>query len=387
MTRKNRFGLLLVLAIVALAGCRKSATNQNANANAPAPGHEAPVGGAAPAGEKIFLRGTIANKLRIEMALVREVERLNGNYFYPRVGKNINLNGTIDKNGNVELKETDEDGKDTGVFKGQWKPATNSPDTSLNQIEGKWSRPDGSKETPFLVVQQPIEFTGPVRINPKVIKEANKETHYTVDAEYPQIEGDARFDKFNREARAMIARDVAAFKSSETAAEPDAEEGTDVPAETGDSSQNIGYEIRFATDDLISIQFTEDSYSRGAAHGNQLTSVLNYDVKNGKKLALADLFNPKSNYLSVISAYCIKDLKLQAQQNKETMLSDDMIQSGASARADNYKAWAITKKGLWITFDPYQVAAYAAGPQFVLVPYSSLKDIIKADGPVAGLAK
>jgi hypothetical protein len=387
MTRKNKFGLLLVLGIVALAGCRKSAPNQNANANAPAPGHEAPVGGAAPAGEKIFLRGTIANKLRIEMALVREVERLNGNYFYPRVGKNINLNGTIDKNGVVELKETDEDGKDTGVFKGQWKPATNSPDASLNQLEGKWSRPDGSKETPFLVVQQPIEFTGPVRINPKVIKEANKEAHYTVDAEYPQIEGDARFDKFNREARAMIAKDVAAFKSSETAAGAETDTGADVPAEIGDSSQDIGYEIRFATDDLISVQFTEDSYSRGAAHGNQLTSVLNYDVKNGKKLALADLFNPKSNYLSVISAYCIKDLKSQAQKNKETMLSDDMIQSGASARADNYRAWAITRKGLWITFDPYQVAAYAAGPQFVLVPYSALKDIIKTDGPVAGLAK
>jgi len=387
MTKKIRFGLLLVLVILALAGCRKSATNQNTNANAAAPGHEVPVGGAAPAGEKFFFRGTIANKLRIEMALVREGERLNGNYFYPRVGKNINLNGTVDKNGNVELKETDEEGKDTGVFKGQWKPATNTPDTSLNQIEGKWARPDGSKETPFLVVQQPIQFTGPVRVNPKVIKEANKEAHYTIDAEYPQIEGDARFEKFNREARAMIAKDVAAFKTSETAAEGDADAGTDAPAETGDSTQNIGYEIRLATDDLISVQFTEDSYSRGAAHPNQLTSVLNYDVKNGKKLALADLFNPKANYLSVISAYCTKDLKQQSQQSKDSMLSDDMIQSGASARADNYKAWAITKKGLWITFDPYQVAAYAAGPQYVLVPYAALKDIVKPDGPLAGLAK
>jgi hypothetical protein len=131
MTKKIKLGLLIGLAIVALAGCRKSASNQNVNANANA-GHEAPVGGTAPAGEKFFFRGTIANKLRIEMALVREGERLNGNYFYPRVGKNINLNGTIDKNGNVDLKETDENGKDTGVFKGQWKPATNTPDTSLN---------------------------------------------------------------------------------------------------------------------------------------------------------------------------------------------------------------------------------------------------------------
>ncbi|HEX9545462.1 MAG TPA: hypothetical protein VF955_09765, partial [Pyrinomonadaceae bacterium] len=326
MKTKITFGLLLLVGIISLGACRKSASNQNANANAATPAHEAPVGGAAPAGEKFFFRGTIttsANKLRIEMALVREGERLNGNYFYPKVGKNINLNGTIDKSGNVELKETDENGKETGVFKGKWKPATDSPDPNLNEIDGKWSKPDGSKETPFLVVQQPIEFSGPVRVNPKVIREANKEKHYTVEAEYPQIEGDARFDKFNREARTMVAKDVAAFKSSETAPEPDAV--SDVPAETGDSTEDIGYHIRYATDDLISVEFMEDSYSRGAAHGNQITTVLNYDVKNGKKLALADLFNPKSNYLSIISGYCIKELKAQKQKDKQTMLSDDMI--------------------------------------------------------------
>ena len=110
-------------------------------------------------------------------------------------------------------------------------------------------------------------------------------------------------------------------------------------------------------------------------------------VKNGKKLSLADLFNPKSNYLSVISSYCINDLKQQSKKNKDSMIDADMMRSGASARADNYKAWAITKKGLWITFDPYQVAPYAAGPQHVLVPYSALKDVIKPDGPVAALAK
>ncbi len=69
------------------------------------------------------------------------------------------------------------------------------------------------------------------------------------------------------------------------------------------------------------------------------------------------------------------------------MMDEEMMKSGASPRADNYRAVSITKKGLWVTFDPYQVAAYAAGPQHVLVPYSALKDIIKPDGPVAAFAK
>jgi hypothetical protein len=377
--------IFLAIALVTLGACRKPAPNQPAANSNDAPAHEAPVGGKALTGDQFYFSGMIATSLPVEMTLTRDGDRLTGTYFYPKVGKNINLAGTIDKDGNVELKESDESGKDTGVFKGKWKPAADSPDTTLSEIEGKWSKPDGSKETAFLVVQQPIAFTAAVRVAPKVIKEANKAKHYTVDAEYPQIEGDARFDNFNREVRSLITKDVAAFKTSETADETNA--GAETPAETGDSTLDIRYEIRCATDDLISIEFTEGSYERGAAHGNSNTTAVNYDVKNGKKLALADLFTPKSNYLSVLSAYCMKDLRDRAKRDKDTMLDEEMMKSGAAPRADNYQACAITKKGLWITFDPYQVAAYAAGPQHVLVPYSALKDILKPDGVVAAFAK
>jgi len=109
-------------------------------------------------------------------------------------------------------------------------------------------------------------------------------------------------------------------------------------------------------------------------------------VKNAKKIALADLFIARSKYLNVISTYCQKELKERAKK-PDAMFLDDLIGSGAGPQADNYRAWSITKKGLWITFDPYQVEAYAAGPQTVLVPYSALKDLIKPDGPVGSLAK
>ncbi|MDX6497350.1 MAG: hypothetical protein QOG23_610 [Blastocatellia bacterium] len=381
----RRLLLFLAIALISLGACRKpAATQPSANSN-DAASYEAPVGGKALAGDKFYFRGTIANNLAIEMTVTRDGDRLTGTYFYPKVGKNINLAGTVDKDGNVELKESDESGKNTGVFKGKWKPATDSPDPALNEIEGKWSKPDGTKETAFQVLQQPLAFTAAVRVTPKVIKEANKAKHYTVDAEYPQIEGDARFDNFNREARNLITKDVAAFRTSETSEETDA--GSETPAETLDSTLDIGYEIRYATDDLISVEFTEGSYERGAAHGNSGTTVVNYDVKNGKKLALADLFNPRSNFLSLISEYCLKDLRERSKKDKDAMFDEEMMKSGASARADNYRAWAITKKGLWITFDPYAVAPYAAGPQHVLVPYSALKDILKPDGPVSALAK
>jgi len=378
--RLKVYPALLVLALVVLSGaCRKSTTNQIGNSNSGTMSQNPIGGGAAQAGEKFYFRGRINYDLKVEMTLVRDGERLSGSYFYPRVGKNIDLKGSIDKSNVVEMRESDESGKDTGVFKGKW--STNA--MGLADIEGKWSRPDGSKETDFRVSQQPLEFASAVRVVPKVIKEANKQARYSLDAEYPEIQGDARFDKFNREARALVTKDVAAFKTGETG---DEEESSDLADEAQTSTLDIGYDIRFATDDLISVEFYQAQYERGAAHGNSITVVLNYDVKNGRRLALADLFNAKSNYLNVMSDYSIKDLREQSKKDKESMLDEDMMKSGTTPSADNYQATAITRKGLWITFDPYQVAAYAAGPQHVLIPYSALKSIIKPDGPDGALA-
>ena len=380
MRIKIALATIVCTAFVLLSACRKPVNDQSKKDGSSTVAPDVPGGGSIPTGDKFYFRGRINYELKIEMTLVRDGDQITGTYFYPRVGKNIDLKGSITKDGDVSLRESDGSGNESGVFKGKW----SSNAMGLAQMTGKWSRPDGSKETDFDVYQQPIEFQSAVRVVPKVIREINKQSRYSLDAEYPEIDGDARFDKFNREARAMITKDVAAFKAAETNQEPD--ETSDLPTETQNSTLDIGYQIRFATDDLISVEFNEGDYSRGAAHGNSVTTVLNYDVKQGKKLALSDLFNPKSNHLAVISAYCIKDLREQSKGDKDSMLDEDMMKTGTAPRADNYQAWAITRKGLWITFDPYQVAAYAAGPQHVLVPYSALKGIMKADAPTASLA-
>jgi len=369
---------LLLLIIIAGPACRKQVSEQHpaASPTPPVAAQDAPTGGTAQTGDKYFFRGTIAN-ISIEMQLLRDGDRLSGTYFYPKVGKNISLTGTVDSSGNVALTESDDAGKQTGLFKGKWQTASDSPDPAIFEIEGKWSRPDGSKQTEFIVTQQPYEFTGNVQITAKVIKDGSKQKLYTVAAEYPQIDGDARFEGFNREARALVTKDVAAFKTAET----ELIDTTNTSTENQTSTLDMGYDFHYATDNLISVAFSEGSYTRGAAHGNQLTEVLNYDVKSGKKLALGDLFKDKSKYLSVIAAYCQKDLRERAKK-PDTLVLPELIESGAGPKADNYRAWNITRKGLWITFDPYNVAAYAAGPQYILVPYSVLKDIIKPDGPI-----
>jgi hypothetical protein len=82
---------------------------------------------------------------------------------------------------------------------------------------------------------------------------------------------------------------------------------------------------------------------------------------------------------------------LKAQNNKqkpdERMLDDEGIEGGAGPEENNYNLWNITEKGLLITFGVYQVGPFAAGQQEVMIPYASLKGILRPDGPTAPFVK
>ena len=153
------------------------------------------------------------------------------------------------------------------------------------------------------------------------------------------------------------------------------------------SELTIGFTVALAQDDLISIQFDVGSYFQGAAHPNSYTEVINYDLKNGRQLKLSDLFKPGAKYLQPIANYCVADLKKQQATEKGKALSDSEIDTGAAAVPKNYQSWTITRKGLGVNFDAYQVGPYAAGPQFVMVPYAAVKDVINPEGPIAQFAK
>ncbi len=341
-----------------------------------------------PVVETRFFKGSIGNALDMQMKLAREGEKVTGSYFYQKVGTKIEVRGTVDKDGNLMLEEFDPGGKQTGVFKGLWKL---SSDGAI-ELAGNWTKPDGSKQTAFSLHEQPIELTNNVEIITKQIREKNKKLRYEVDVQYPQLSGstDPNFEKFNQTVRALMAKKVADFKKdmappADEEPTPEASSATD---EALGSDITVGYEVMLAKDDLISVDFTVGSYSAGAAHPNSYTDVVNFDLKNGKQLRLADLFVPGAKFLGMLSTYSIQDLKKQSKaEGADGMLDDEWIQRGAAPDAGNYKGWSITKKGLAITFDPYQVAPYAAGPQHVLVPYSALKDILKPDGPAGQFVK
>ena len=188
---KLRFISVLLLAVVVVSGCRKTAAP-------PAPGgapNAAPglpqlaqvQGGTTPAQQTKYFKGSIGSSLDLQMKLVRADPQLSGSYFYQRVGTRINLRGTIDPDGKFVLEEFDPAGKQTGVFKGMW---TVDAQDGTAQLAGFWSRPgqkETDKSTAFSVHEEPISFSGDAEIVAKSIKENNKQLNYEIDVQYPRL--------------------------------------------------------------------------------------------------------------------------------------------------------------------------------------------------------
>jgi hypothetical protein len=328
-------------------------------------------------------RGQIGGRYKIQMRLVRTGSTLTGSYFYENVRSDIRVDGSLDARGGFTLEERDAAGKTTGIFKGRWGM---DEEGRLAELKGDWSKP-GGRAMPFHLSEMPVAFANrALKLLTNEIKEENKRRGYAIEVEYPQLAGstDAGGARFNVETKAFAEREVAQFKQNlaESAAE-----GVKRPEGMGDDL-SVGYTLGAANDRLISVQFSIGTYYAGTAHPNHNTAVINFDLQTGRTLALADLFKPSSDYLRVISDYCIADLKRQrARIGADSMLEDEWIEKGAAAEEESFHSWLVTRDGLEITFDPYEVAPYAAGTQSVLVPYDALKQILKPDGVVASLMR
>ncbi len=216
------------------------------------------------------------------------------------------------------------------------------------------------------------------RFAPRRINERNRRFQYTIKASYPQLVGakEPHAVEFNRVVRELITREINSFKKD---FEPPDQS---IPKGMRESDFDAAYEINYSSADVISVSFGISVYNAGAAHPNHYTMALNYDLASGRTLKLSDLFKPRSNHLQAISTYTVRELKKMLGSDADA----EWIERGAAPDSENYRSWNITRRGLQLTFDPYQVAAYAYGEQVVLIPYAALRNVVNMDSPLGALA-
>ena len=134
------------------------------------------------------------------------------------------------------------------------------------------------------------------------------------------------------------------------------------------------FELSRPSEGVASVTFNVYSYT-GGAHGNLEITCLNYDLRSGRRLDLADMFKNPEKALQLMSAWSRKELARTLGEDAD----EDMIRDGVAPDLRNFANLTLTPQGLRIEFQPYQVAPWSAGPQRVDMPLAELA----AAGPEA----
>jgi hypothetical protein len=197
---------------------------------------------------------------------------------------------------------------------------------------------------------------------------------YTITAQTPQLTGsdDPRVLAFNRRMGALVSTALDEYRGGF--------QTLPVTEFSNGSTLAMTYTAVATLGELWSFKFDFSFYADGAAHPGLNSLTVNYDLGQGRELKLSDLFLPGAAYLEPISVYCTEELQKQP-------FSDAFTLQGAAPTEQNYRNWNLTPDGLLITFDAYQVAPGAAGPQQVSVPFATLTAFIDPQGPLAGMGR
>jgi len=111
--------------------------------------------------------------------------------------------------------------------------------------------------------------------------------------------------------------------------------------------------------DIISVELILSEYT-GGAHGLTVFRGMNFDRSSGRVLSLTDALSLTGLSLPQVAAQA--NAQLQQQLGSGFQFTD-----GASATAENYSEFLVNEKNVTFIFEEYQVAAYAAGVQYVTI--------------------
>ncbi len=202
-----------------------------------------------------------------------------------------------------------------------------------------------------------------ITINSEPFSEEGKDPIYSITAQIPYAEGadPTRLANFNTLLKKTAEEQIIPFRDSVLTLAP-------VQPISAGSSLSLKYTVIGQALDYWSIKYEIDAYFDGAAHPGHTSITINYDLDRDRPLTLDELFLPGSNYLQVIADYC------KAELTKRDIAFEG-FSAGAEPLPENYTRWNMSNEGLVITFDEYQVAPYAAGPQVVVLPFSALQSV------------
>lgn len=200
-----------------------------------------------------------------------------------------------------------------------------------------------------------------------VERDSDEKRNYGAQIEYPKFSGlRVDFEPLNDFVAKMVTRSIYKFRADV------------VDSPTFDDSRstlgmgiNSSFAVSLLSKDLVSIRFTFYAYT-GGAHGSTWTEPVNAFLAPFAPISLESLFADVSLGVEVLSRYCVRTLLDPSMPGHQRDKS--CVGRGAGPEPKHFRSFNLTKYGILITFDEYQIGSFAEGPSEVLVPFSVIGD-------------
>lgn len=127
---------------------------------------------------------------------------------------------------------------------------------------------------------------------------------------------------------------------------------------------------------ILSQHISTHWYGAGAAHPNSNFRTWVFFLDPLVPISsLESCFSSSADALSHLQILVRQQL-IRSLESNNSFADNDWIVQGTKGWGD-FRIFTFEKNGIAISFDPYQVAPYASGPQFVLLPYKEVKSLLR----------
>jgi len=128
----------------------------------------------------------------------------------------------------------------------------------------------------------------------------------------------------------------------------------------------LNYEITFNQDCVVSLYFDKYQYM-GGAHGSTIRYSDTWNIQSGNRIMLYNMFTPTVKYIEYILLGINRQIEIQLNTDENFMYFDNYERKVfMSFDINNFY---LTKYGVVIYFQQYDIAPYASGIPEFMIPY------------------
>lgn len=333
-------------------------------------------------GRRIFV-GTIGDNYGVRVALDRRGRRLVGSYYhesdrltYRDETGVLFLSGSVDRSGAVTLVERD---APSGVRGGRARQTatlkarltrTSGETPPRWQLIGTWLRTGGGgKSVMFEWKEERFDLGPTLRLTASQPIAApiagTSAANFVIAARAPQLIGEAgggdaasaTARRFNEAVQTIVGERIGKFTAESSGG-----------ARSGTSAGELAIEgeVTYADARMISVRFV------GRAEGRKnwrSVDVLNFDLRRGKTIGLAELFDEEAAYRELFAEQSARSFRRSPYRG--------VVDTSPAAPA--FGRWNVTSKAIVFTFD---AAAAPGGTVEAAIPTDMFASMLGADGPL-----